>query len=83
MPELSLDDDQRHTFASHLDGMGVAKLMRRKASAHVPPRAPFSPGVLACRRGPRPRVGSLTTQNSGPIGSLSRSSSQDASSSHP
>jgi hypothetical protein len=22
--ELALDDDERHTFASHLDGVGVA-----------------------------------------------------------
>jgi hypothetical protein len=27
VPELALDDDERHTFASHLDGMGMAKLM--------------------------------------------------------
>jgi hypothetical protein len=35
VPELSLDDDQRHAFAGHLNGMGVAKLMRREATAHA------------------------------------------------
>jgi hypothetical protein len=25
VPELSLDDDQRHAIAGHLDGMGVAR----------------------------------------------------------
>ena len=27
--ELALDDDQRHTFASHLAGVRVAELVRR------------------------------------------------------
>jgi hypothetical protein len=29
---LALDDDQRHAFARQLDGVGVAKLVRREAS---------------------------------------------------
>ena len=29
--ELALDDDQWDTLAGHLDGVGVAKLMRREA----------------------------------------------------
>ena len=33
--KLALDDDQRHAFARHLDGVGVAKLVRREASAHA------------------------------------------------
>src|SRR5215207_897208 len=32
--ELALDDDQRHAFAGHLDGMRVAELVRRKAPTH-------------------------------------------------
>jgi hypothetical protein len=34
VPELALDDDQRHALASHLDGVGVAELVRRKAAPH-------------------------------------------------
>jgi len=28
--ELALDDDQRNAFTSHLDGVGVAELVRRE-----------------------------------------------------
>jgi hypothetical protein len=28
--ELALDDDQRYAFARHLDGVGVAELVRAK-----------------------------------------------------
>src|SRR5947208_1196730 len=31
--ELALDDDERHTFASHFDGVGVPQLMRGEPSA--------------------------------------------------
>ena len=31
MAELALDDDQRHAFASELDGMRVPELVRREA----------------------------------------------------
>ena len=31
--ELALNDDERHAFASHLDGVGVAQLMRGEPSA--------------------------------------------------
>jgi hypothetical protein len=34
VPELALDDDQRHALARHFDGMGVAELVRREASPH-------------------------------------------------
>jgi hypothetical protein len=30
--ELAMDDDQRDTFARHLDGVGVAELVRRESS---------------------------------------------------
>ena len=33
MAELALDDDQRHAFACHFDGVGVAELAWREASA--------------------------------------------------
>jgi hypothetical protein len=31
--ELALNDDERHAFASHLDGVGMAQLMRGESSA--------------------------------------------------
>jgi hypothetical protein len=34
VPELALDDDQRHALAGHLDGMRVAQLVWREASPH-------------------------------------------------
>ena len=36
MTELTLDDPERHSFAGHLDSVGVAELMRSEAPA--PPR---------------------------------------------
>jgi hypothetical protein len=35
VPELALDHDQEHAFASHLDRVSVSKLMRRKASTYA------------------------------------------------
>jgi len=35
MAELALDDDQRHTLAGELKGVGVAQLVRRE----TPPNA--------------------------------------------
>jgi hypothetical protein len=35
VPELALDDDQRHALAGHLDGVGVSKLVWREASPHA------------------------------------------------
>jgi GrpB-like predicted nucleotidyltransferase (UPF0157 family) len=35
VPELALDDDQRHAFVRELDGVGVTELVRRKAAAHA------------------------------------------------
>jgi hypothetical protein len=39
VPELALDDDQRHAFASHLDGVGVPKLVRARSGAALQPAA--------------------------------------------
>jgi hypothetical protein len=64
--ELALDDDQRHAFASELDGMRVPELVRREA-----------PTDAGREGGPAP----LMTQNSGPTGSSTRSSSHGRSSS--
>ena len=33
MPELALDDHERHAFASHFDGVGVPELMWGEPSA--------------------------------------------------
>ncbi len=33
--ELTLDNDQRDAFASHLDGVGVSELVRGEASPHA------------------------------------------------
>jgi hypothetical protein len=33
--ELALDDDQRDAFAGHLEGVGVAQLVRSEAAAHA------------------------------------------------
>ena len=33
MAELALDADERHTFVSHLDGVGVPQLMRSEPPA--------------------------------------------------
>ena len=41
MAELALDDDQRHALAGHLDGVGVAELVRCEA----PPDAGERHGV--------------------------------------
>jgi hypothetical protein len=43
--ELALDDDQRHAFAGHLDGVGVAELVWREAAPH------------SCRGGGAPELG--------------------------
>src|SRR5918992_161222 len=48
--ELALDDDQWHAFACHLDGVGVAELMRREAAPHSC-RGGGAPQLGACRRG--------------------------------
>jgi hypothetical protein len=45
--ELSLDDDQRHAFVSHLDSVGVAQLMRGKARRT--PAARCCPAELGAR----------------------------------
>jgi len=34
MPELALDDDQRHPLGGHLHSVGVAQLMGRQPAAH-------------------------------------------------
>src|SRR3954454_375957 len=79
VPELALDDDQRHALAGHLDGMRVPQLVRREA----PPYAGLAGDAAQFRAAPavhgRPRVGPVTTQNSGPTGSSTRTSSQGSS----
>jgi hypothetical protein len=54
VPELALDDVERHAFAGKLDGVGVAQLMRRKA----PPNAGAGGDAseLAAHRGRAPRT---------------------------
>ena len=47
MAELALDDVERHSFARHLDGMGVAQLVWREAPAHAG-RAASSAQAGAC-----------------------------------
>ena len=48
--ELALDDDQRHAFARHLDGVGVTELVRREPAPHAC-RGGGAPQLGACRRG--------------------------------
>ena len=48
--ELALDYDQRHAFACHLDGVGVAQLVRREAAPN-PGRGGRAPQLRACRSG--------------------------------
>jgi hypothetical protein len=46
VPELALDDHEGHTFASHLDGVGVPELMWSEPSADT------------CSDGGAPQLGS-------------------------
>jgi hypothetical protein len=56
VPELALDDDQRHAFAGHLDGVRVAQLVRREAPPHA--RVPGDAAQLCAGRArPRPPAG--------------------------
>src|SRR4051794_24918201 len=75
--QLTLDDDQRHAFVSHLDGVGVSELIgreRRRTPALAEARR--SSARAAAGDDGRPRVGPLITQNSGPTGSSTRRSIQ-------
>jgi pimeloyl-ACP methyl ester carboxylesterase len=73
VPELALDDVQRHAFARELDRVRVARLMRRKRrrtpvrTARRRSAARAADGVQA-----RPRVRPLITQNDGPTGMVCR-----------
>jgi hypothetical protein len=80
VPELALDDDQRHALAGHLDGVGMPQLVRRKPPPHTG-LARHVPQVGARRRRrPSPSTGGpLTTQNGGPTGSPTRTLSHRAS----
>ena len=49
MAELPLYDVERDAFAGHLDGVGVAELVRREAASHPGPRR----WCAGARRGPR------------------------------
>jgi hypothetical protein len=48
--ELALDDDQRHSLAGHLDGVGVTELMWRGPAPHAC-RGGGAPQLRACRGG--------------------------------
>jgi len=56
VPELALDDVQRHAFTGELDGVGVAQLMRRKAPPHA--RLGGEPAELDPDPGARPEPAS-------------------------
>ena len=78
--QLALDDQQRHAFAGHFDGMSMAQLVRRKPAAHPRPAGSHVQlGADAGWRHGRPRVGPSSTQNSAPTGSLARSCSHGSS----
>jgi hypothetical protein len=47
--ELALDDDERHAFVRHLDGVSVAKLVRREAPTNA--RGRSRAAQLSTRRG--------------------------------
>ena len=53
MPELPLDDDQRHTLARHLDSVSMPKLMRSEASAHARGEREAPQRRARCCRGQR------------------------------
>jgi hypothetical protein len=80
VPELTLDDEQRHAFARHLHSMSVSELMRREAASDTRPGG----SVVQLRpdsgwRPRRPRVGPRSTQNRAPTGSVFRTASQGSS----
>jgi hypothetical protein len=50
VPELALDDDQRHAFSSHLDGVRMPQLVRREAAPHTG-RGGGAPQLGSCGRG--------------------------------
>jgi hypothetical protein len=50
--ELALDDEERHAFVSHLNGMGMTELVRRETPAHTGRRRDTS--KLPTRRGGLP-----------------------------
>jgi hypothetical protein len=53
VPELTLDDDERDAFAGHLDGVGVAQLVRGEASARGRPGGGASQLGACTAGGPR------------------------------
>jgi hypothetical protein len=53
--ELALNDDQRHAFASHFDGVRVQELVRREAPAHT--GCYGRPAQVGSRGDARPRPG--------------------------
>lgn len=67
MPELALDDIERHALAGHLNGVSVTKLMRGEAASHAGlngEAAELCPGGWRCHG--RPQVGPLMTQKQRP-----------------
>ena len=84
VPELRLDDGQRNPFVRHLDRVSMPQLVgcepRRTPACAARRRS--SPGAAVADQ-PRPRVGPARMQNSGPIGSRTRCSVQQATCSQP
>ena len=71
VPELTLDDGQRHPFVRHVYRVSMPQLVRGEPPPDTGPRgeAAKSPRVAVAGQ-PGPRVGPARTQNSGPIGNL-------------
>jgi hypothetical protein len=62
VPELALNDEQRHAFARHLHRVGVSELMRREPASHTRPGGSVVQLRSDTRRCPR-ATGSRTAQH--------------------
>jgi hypothetical protein len=62
MPELPLDDEQRHSLARHLNGVRVSELMWREASSY-----PDSGGGLPRRPGQEPSLSIVRVAEDGSV----------------
>ena len=78
MPELSLDNDQRHALVGHLDRVRMPELMGRANRRLTPAATAVRPSWRRADAGSqlRPAVGPWITQNNGPTGNLTRSCCQ-------
>jgi hypothetical protein len=84
VPELTLDDRQRNPLVGHLDRVSMPQLVGCEPPPDTGLRgeaAKLTAAAVADQ--PRPRVGQTRTQNSGPIGNLTRCSVQRATCSQP